>query len=59
MTHANTPLSAELMIDKVNPTPTCSMGWGSKNRWLAAHTMPSDATTIKMPSKPEEKYSAL
>ncbi|MCY1382596.1 hypothetical protein D9M69_706320 [compost metagenome] len=59
ITQASSPLSAELATDSARPQPTCSMGCGSSNRCTAVQTMPSAATMIRMPSKPDEKYSAL
>ena len=59
MSQAKKPFKAELPTDKVKPQPTCAIGCGSKIRCPAAQMMPKAATTIRMPSKPEEKYSAL
>ncbi len=59
ITHARPPLSTELATDSASPQPTCSTGCGSNKRWPATQTMPSAAAMIRMPSKPDEKYSAL
>ncbi len=59
ITQASRPLSAELTIESPRPQPTCSSGCGSSSRCTAAHMMPADTPTMRMPSKPEEKYSAL
>ncbi len=59
MTQASNPLSTELATDSAKPSPTCSSGCGENKRCPADQKMPSAATRIRMPSKPEEKYSAL
>ncbi len=59
ITQASRPLSAELTTESARPQPTCWIGWGSKNRCPATQMMPRAAAMIRMPSKPDEKYSAL
>ena len=57
--HASAPLRTELSTESVRPQPSCSSGCGTSSRCTAAQMMPSAATMISRPSKPEEKYSAL
>jgi hypothetical protein len=59
MTQAKRPLRTELATDKAKPKSSWAKGWGSKKRCTDTATMPMAATMIKMPSKPDEKYSAL
>lgn len=59
ITQASTPLSTELATDSARPQPTCSSGCGFQKRGNAVQMMAAAAPMIRMPSKPDEKYSAL
>ena len=58
-TQAPTPLSTVLARENAMPQPSCSSGCGFIRRSTEVQRMPSAAPKISMPSKPDEKYSAL
>ncbi|SFD81546.1 hypothetical protein SAMN04489710_106264 [Paracidovorax konjaci] len=59
MSQASRPLSAELATDSASPQPSCEMGAGANRRCTDAQRIASAAPSTRMPSKPDEKYSAL
>src|SRR6478735_9157482 len=59
ITKASQPLKAELMIDNPSPQPSCSSGCGESSRSTATQMMAIAAPMIRIPSNPDEKYSAL
>ena len=59
ISQASAPLNTELATDSTRPRPSCSRGRGAHSLGSAAQMMASAAPKISMPSKAEEKYSAL